>query len=113
MANLNTDKIREKNIYYKQGAAKDKSPVFYLIARRYTTNDPEVEMDALLYYILKVMLLSSPLLSYPILPLPSSSSSLLFFSLYENPTSQTDHILYLLSIYLSIVLSIFLQFLLN
>lgn len=53
-ANLNTDKIKEKNIYYKHGSTKDKKPVFYLIARRYVNSDPEIEMDPLLYHILKV-----------------------------------------------------------
>lgn len=53
-ANLNTDIIKEKNIYYKHGFTKDKKPVFYLITRRYSNIDPQIEMDTLLYYILKV-----------------------------------------------------------
>lgn len=51
-ASLNTDKIKEKGIFYKQGVSKEKYPVFYLIARKYV--DSEVDMDTLLYYILKV-----------------------------------------------------------
>jgi neurofibromin 1 len=52
-ASLNTDKIKEKNIYYKHGMTKEKYPVFYLITRRFKNNDPDVAMDSLLYYILK------------------------------------------------------------
>lgn len=52
-ASLNTDKIKEKGIFYKQGVSKEKHPVFYLITRKYI--DSEVDMDTLLYYILKVI----------------------------------------------------------
>jgi hypothetical protein len=51
MASKNTDKIKEMGIYYKQGVTKEKHPVFYLIARKFNT---EMDMELLLYYILKV-----------------------------------------------------------
>jgi neurofibromin 1 len=54
MGSTNVDKIKEKNIFFKQGSTKEKHPVFYLIARRFNTNDPDIAMDHLLYYILKV-----------------------------------------------------------
>eukprot|EP01119_Soliformovum_irregulare_P019017 TRINITY_DN5943_c0_g1_i1.p1 TRINITY_DN5943_c0_g1~~TRINITY_DN5943_c0_g1_i1.p1 ORF type:complete len:2529 (-),score=855.67 TRINITY_DN5943_c0_g1_i1:42-7628(-) len=51
--NLNTDKIKEKNLFYKHGVSKDKHPVFYLIARKFNPSDPDMEIDNVLLHILK------------------------------------------------------------
>jgi len=53
-ATSNTDKIRDRNIFFKSGLSKDKKPVFYLIPRRFRNNDPSIDISTLLYYILKV-----------------------------------------------------------
>ena len=56
MAANNTEKIKEKNVFYKHGTSKEKYPVFYLIARRFIEKDPDMDKQNFLYYILKVTL---------------------------------------------------------
>ncbi|KYR01829.1 hypothetical protein DLAC_01846 [Tieghemostelium lacteum] len=51
-ANLNTDAIKQKKIFYKHGVTKEKHPVFYYIARRFESN---IDMEHLLYHILKTV----------------------------------------------------------
>jgi hypothetical protein len=53
-SNVNTDKIRDRNIFYKSGVSKEKRPVFYLIPRRFRNQDTATDISSLLYYALKV-----------------------------------------------------------
>eukprot|EP01133_Synstelium_polycarpum_P017457 gene17457-20830_t len=49
---LNTDVLKQKKIFYKQGLTRDKLPVFYYIARRY---EATMDMEHLLFHILKTI----------------------------------------------------------
>lgn len=51
--NRNTDKIKEKGFFFKHGNTRDKQPVFYIIARKFNSRDPAIDINILLYYILK------------------------------------------------------------